>query len=67
MVKPDTGQEYTVEWAIEVYADTPEEAAMEAERIMQDPTNMANVFDVQPFGKPGEKVQVDLEQVRHPD
>lgn len=45
-MRPDTGREYTVTWAIEVYADTPEEAAREAQRIQQDPESVATVFDV---------------------
>ena len=62
-MRPDTGIEYTVTWAIEVYADTPEDAAQQAEDIMRDPTSLATVFDVQPFGKPEDSTRVDLEEL----
>lgn len=61
-MRPDTGREYTVTWAIEVYADTPEEAAREALRIQRDPESMATVFTVQAFPDGG-SVNIDLEDI----
>lgn len=39
--------EYVVTWRIEVDADTPEEAAREAQRIQREPDSHATVFQVQ--------------------
>ena len=64
MSLPDKGREYTVTWSIEVYAENAIEAVLEAERLVQDPTSTDNIFSVQPFGKPGESQEIDLEEVR---
>ena len=61
-MKPDTGKEYTVTWKIELYADTPDEAALEALRIQRDPESMATVFDVVPFGG-GNVTRIDLDDI----
>lgn len=37
---------YTVQWLIDIDADSPEEAAMEALRIQRDPDGTATLFDV---------------------
>ena len=37
---------YTVVWAIEVEADNPTEAAVQAQIIQRDPESEAQVFDV---------------------
>lgn len=38
--------EYRVEWAIDIEADTPEEAARLALKIQRDPASTATVFTV---------------------
>lgn len=38
--------EYLVTWAINLTADTPEDAAAQAHRIMLDPSSLATMFDV---------------------
>jgi hypothetical protein len=56
--------EYVVSWDIDIIADTPEEAALEALKIQRDRASLATVFDVY---KPGNKItklaQVDLQGV----
>jgi hypothetical protein len=42
--------EYHVTWAIEVTADNPTEAAMQARMILLDPESEATHFRVIPFG-----------------
>ena len=37
---------YTVTWSINLWADSPEEAALEAQRIQRDPTSLATYFTV---------------------
>lgn len=37
---------YKVEWVIDIYAATPEEAAREALAIQRDPNSLATVFEV---------------------
>jgi hypothetical protein len=37
---------YHVVWEIDVYAESPREAAKEAQAIQQDKDSMATVFDV---------------------
>jgi len=39
-------KEYTVTWTIELHADSPKDAAIEAMRILRDPHSTATVFDV---------------------
>lgn len=48
--------DYLVEWAIDVEADTPYEAAVEALIIQRDPTSIATVFVV-------DGVSIDLEDL----
>ncbi len=50
--------EYYVEWSIYICADSPREAAEEAQRIQRDPTSIATVFDV--FDADGEMYRTDL-------
>lgn len=38
---------YTVTWDIDIEADSPREAAEEAQRIMQDPESTAQYFKVE--------------------
>ena len=56
--------EYHVEWAIELDADSPREAAQEALTIQRDPDSIAVVFDVIEFDViefgNGESVRIDL-------
>jgi len=42
---------YVVTWAIDVDADSPEEAARQAYAIQRDPESTANCFDVTEFGE----------------
>lgn len=53
---------YRVEWAIDVDADSPEEAATKALITMRDsdPLNSAVVFDVIEHDSDGTAVRVDL-------
>lgn len=50
--------EYTVTWAIDIDADTPEEAAKEAMAIQRDPDSIATVFMVSD-GKTTTKVDLE--------
>lgn len=49
---------YRVRWEIDIEADSPEEAAVEALIIQRDPFSIAAVFDVQDDG--GKSSRVDL-------
>ena len=42
--------EYTINWTIEVDANSPEEAANQALEIMRDPDSTATVFEVIEIG-----------------
>jgi len=42
--------EYTINWTIEVYADSPQAAAEQALEIMRDPASTATVFEVIEIG-----------------
>ena len=42
---------YLVTWNIDIKADDPESAALEAKRIQQKPDSTANVFDVRILGE----------------
>lgn len=59
--------DYLVTWQINIEADDPEDAAIEAQRIQRNPESTATCFDVQEvrqFGgvvRYGDPVQVDLE------
>lgn len=46
MLSDDNQREYLVTWAIDIYAESPEEAAREALRIQRDPDNIATVFEI---------------------
>lgn len=50
--------EYRVEWAIDIEADTPEEAARLALEIQRDPASTAMVFTV--TDEAGEVATIDL-------
>jgi hypothetical protein len=39
-------KEYRIRWEIDLSADSPEEAALEALRIQQDPESLATEFEV---------------------
>ena len=64
-------KEYTVKWQIEVTADNPTEAAMQARMIMLDPESEAVHFEVQNFldgsdptiWKPVDLSEVDFTEV----
>lgn len=51
---------YRVEWAIDIDADDPVDAAKRAREIQMDPASSATVFDVIEHDGDGEAVQVDL-------
>lgn len=51
-------QRYLVIWEMDIYAETPREAAEKAWGHMQAPNSTANVFTV--FNKDGDKTLVDL-------
>src|SRR5271156_906754 len=53
--------DYLVTWSIDITADTPEEAAREAWRLMRGRGSIANVFDV--FDGVGEPVRIDLQAI----
>jgi len=66
--------EFHVNWEIEVEADSPREAAEEAQRLMRDVEAMVGVFIVTDGWKPFKMRQIDLDnddpadlQVRWPD
>lgn len=46
--------EYRVTWVIEVEAESPREAAEEAQRIQRDPDSLATVFVVSEYNNGGE-------------
>jgi hypothetical protein len=52
--------EFTVSWSIDVEADTPEDAAREAQAIQRDPDSSATIFRVTPTNDPegGEDIDV---------
>ncbi len=50
---------YHITWEIDIDADSPREAAEEAQRIQRDPTSLATVFTVQEHDTT-KAVQVDL-------
>jgi hypothetical protein len=52
--------EYQVTWAIDVEANSPQEAATKARTIQQDPTSIAHVFEVADHGD-GRTYTVDLD------
>lgn len=54
-------QSYTVEWTINVEADSPREAALQAFAHMQRTGTTANVFQVYDDLGSGEPVTIDLE------
>lgn len=53
---------YLVTWEIDVDADDPVQAALEAYRLMRAPDSLANVFDVIECDSDGEAVRVDLQE-----
>lgn len=55
-----TAQRYLVTWEIDIYADSPREAAEKAWEHMRVPDSSANVFNV--IDKDGDKTTVDLEE-----
>ena len=50
---------YHVVWEIDIYAQSPQDAAREARTIQQDKDAMATVFDVTEEGG-GKPVRIDL-------
>lgn len=55
--KPKAIKDYLVTWAVDIAADSPEEAARKALEIQRDPDSIANVFDVNANGFP---IRVDF-------
>ena len=53
-------QRYLVTWEMDIYADSPREAAEKAWDHMRASDSIANVFNV--FDENGEKTLVDLEE-----
>lgn len=62
---------YRVTWEIDVEADSPREAAMQAMQMMprdlSDPEDGATVFEVATFDKPMETVFIDLADPENED
>ncbi len=54
--------DYSVEWRIEIPADTPEEAARQALRVQRDPGSMATVFHLYTEDA-AEAIEVDLSAI----
>ncbi len=59
-----TDKQYLVQWEIDIYAESPEDAARQALAIQRDnnPANLATVFTVQAFDSNEDGVRVDLIQ-----
>ena len=62
--------EYRVTWEIDVEADTPEDAARQAQTYQRDPDAIVGVFDVCPWkqalsgrGNFGKRLKVDLDLI----
>ena len=53
-------QRFHVVWEIDIYAETPREAAMQAFAHMQRSGTTANYFEV--FDQDGNKTNIDLEE-----
>jgi hypothetical protein len=52
--------EYHVTWSIQLDAETPEDAARQAQAILQDPDSIATIFDVSAAGEYSDPIEVDL-------
>jgi len=52
--------EWEVSWVIEIYADTPEQAARIAMEIQRDPDSMAGAFRVQNTANYNQAYNIDL-------
>ena len=53
-------QRFHVVWEIDIYAETPHEAAEQAWEYMRNEDSTANYFEV--FDQDGNKTNVDLEE-----
>lgn len=53
-------KQYHVSWEIEVYAESPREAAEKCLAIHRNPDSTATVFDVIEFESDGEAIRIDL-------
>ena len=60
-VSQEPEERYLVTWAIDLYADTPEEAAQQALVIQRDPASIATVFSVESLVRQAKAVIVELE------
>jgi len=54
---------YLVKWEIDIQATTPEAAALEARRCIQDPDTLANVYNV--IDEEGTTTRIDLQYVEN--
>ena len=54
-------KDYRVKWEIDLFADSPEQAAKLALEIQRDPKSSALVFDVSPCETPDLVFEIDLE------
>ena len=59
-----TAQRYLVTWEMDIYADSPREAAEKAWDYMRHPFSTANVFTV--VNKDGDRIIVDLLEGQQP-
>ena len=55
-----TAQRYLVTWEMDIYADSPWEAAEKAWGHMRHPHSIANYFEV--FDQDGKATTIDLEE-----
>lgn len=63
MAVEQIGNDYVVEWSIDVVAESPQAAAAQAWELLRAPHSTANVFDVIPADGSGEAVRVDLQEL----
>lgn len=56
-------KEYTVGWQIEVFADSPEDAARQAKRLQAAEDTTADVYEVGEVGSDADSVVLDLSRI----
>ena len=52
--------EYQVEWAIDVDAESPQDAALQCLKMQRDPDSTATIFDV--WTPDGERTRVEIDR-----